>query len=292
MSEVLCPKCGSDQITANKKGFSGKKAIVGGLLTGGVGLLAGTIGSNKVKITCLGCGHEFKPGEGAKSQADFKKKASNSGCMVLVIAFVIIGAFVKCGGGTKTHTPEEEAEIERLTDSIMKTVENRGATQNTNVIQADFVNKKTEEFKAEINSGATADEIKQKQKSLTKTFLKEQKNKLVDWSGKIISVDMFQDTELDISITILDREIVGQKTISYKTMDCGITIEADQATSKKYGYKGVVRKGELYDKIKNLKEGDNVIFSAEVVDATDNTEKTGLNLSTLLHLKITDIKKQ
>jgi len=292
MSEVLCPKCGSDQITANKKGFSGKKAIVGGLLTGGVGLLAGTIGSNKVKITCLGCGHEFKPGEGAKSQADFKKKASNSGCMVLVIAFVIIGAFVKCGGGTKTHTPEEEAEIERLTDSIMKTVENRGATQNTNVIQADFVNKKTEEFKAEINSGATADEIKQKQKSLTKTFLKEQKNKLVDWSGKIISVDMFQDTELDISITILDREIVGQKTISDKTMDCGITIEADQATSKKYGYKGVVRKGELYDKIKNLKEGDNVIFSAEVVDATDNTEKTGLNLSTLLHLKITDIKKQ
>lgn len=60
---------------------------------------------------------------------------------------------------------------------------------------------------------------------------------------------MFQDVDLDISITIQDREIVGQKTISNKTMDSGITIEADQATSKKYGYKGVVRKGELYENV-------------------------------------------
>lgn len=64
MSKIVCPKCGSDQITSNKKGFSGKKAIGGAILTGGVGLLAGTLGSNKVKITCLACGNEFKPGEG------------------------------------------------------------------------------------------------------------------------------------------------------------------------------------------------------------------------------------
>jgi hypothetical protein len=51
-------------LTANKKGFSGGKALVGGVLTGGVGLLAGTIGSNKIKITCLACGKQFKPGEG------------------------------------------------------------------------------------------------------------------------------------------------------------------------------------------------------------------------------------
>jgi len=50
-------------LTANKKRFSGKKAVVGGLLIGGVGLLAGTIGSNKVKITCLSCGKEFVPSE-------------------------------------------------------------------------------------------------------------------------------------------------------------------------------------------------------------------------------------
>lgn len=63
-TEIRCPKCSSNQITANKKGFSGTKAVGGALLTGGIGLLAGTIGSNKVVITCLACGHKFKPGEG------------------------------------------------------------------------------------------------------------------------------------------------------------------------------------------------------------------------------------
>lgn len=62
--EIRCPKCNSNQLSANKKGFSGKNAVIGGLLTGGIGVLAGTIGSNTVKITCLACGKEFKPGEG------------------------------------------------------------------------------------------------------------------------------------------------------------------------------------------------------------------------------------
>lgn len=66
-NQIHCPKCNSTQITANKKGFSGGKAVAGALLTGGVGLLAGTIGSNKVIITCLACGHHFKPGEGSKT---------------------------------------------------------------------------------------------------------------------------------------------------------------------------------------------------------------------------------
>lgn len=63
-TEIGCPRCGSTQLTANKKGFSGAKAVGGVLLTGGIGLLAGTIGSNKVIITCLACGKKFKPGEG------------------------------------------------------------------------------------------------------------------------------------------------------------------------------------------------------------------------------------
>lgn len=66
--EIKCPKCGSTQLTANKQGFSGKKAVAGAVLTGGIGVLAGTIGSNKVKITCLACGHVFNPGEGVVKQ--------------------------------------------------------------------------------------------------------------------------------------------------------------------------------------------------------------------------------
>lgn len=57
-----CPKCGSTNIHADKKGFSVNKSLVGGLLVGGVGLLGGAIGSNKIRLTCLDCGYEFKPG--------------------------------------------------------------------------------------------------------------------------------------------------------------------------------------------------------------------------------------
>ncbi len=66
MSEITCPKCGSNQITADKKGFSGGKAVAGAILTGGIGLLAGTIGSGKVVITCLNCGNQWKPGDTTK----------------------------------------------------------------------------------------------------------------------------------------------------------------------------------------------------------------------------------
>lgn len=86
MSQVLCPKCGSDQLSANKKGFSGKKAVTGAILTGGIGLLAGTIGSNNIKINCLSCGNEFLPGQGATSLRDFKKK-KRSGCFVATACY-------------------------------------------------------------------------------------------------------------------------------------------------------------------------------------------------------------
>ena len=61
--KIKCYKCGSTELTAQKEGYSGGKALGGALLTGGIGLLAGTIGSKKINITCLKCGHKFKPGE-------------------------------------------------------------------------------------------------------------------------------------------------------------------------------------------------------------------------------------
>lgn len=58
---VCCPHCGSTQFTANKKGFGIGKAAAGGLLLGPVGLLSGFLSSNKLVITCLKCGHQWKP---------------------------------------------------------------------------------------------------------------------------------------------------------------------------------------------------------------------------------------
>ena len=61
-NDVLkCPVCGSANLTTNTKGFSAGKALVGGALIGGGGLLAGFIGSDKVRITCLKCGHHWNP---------------------------------------------------------------------------------------------------------------------------------------------------------------------------------------------------------------------------------------
>lgn len=65
MSEIFCPKCGSSNIHAAKKGYSIKKGILGGLFFGRTGLLAGAIGKDDVVMTCLECGHQFKPGEGS-----------------------------------------------------------------------------------------------------------------------------------------------------------------------------------------------------------------------------------
>lgn len=55
-----CNRCGSTSLIANKKGFGIGKAAVGAVLLGPLGLLAGGIGSNKIKVTCLKCGNSFE----------------------------------------------------------------------------------------------------------------------------------------------------------------------------------------------------------------------------------------
>ncbi len=102
--EIKCPKCKSTQLTANKKGFSGKQALGGAVLTGGVGLLAGTIGSNKIKITCLACGHQFKPGEDFvsarrnKRQEDAAMKSPVFWIIMIPVFLFIIWFFSGCPG--------------------------------------------------------------------------------------------------------------------------------------------------------------------------------------------------
>lgn len=63
-----CPKCDSLNTYVDKKGFSGKKAVVGAVLIGPLGAAAGTLGSNKIQITCLDCGYSYFAGEYAKSK--------------------------------------------------------------------------------------------------------------------------------------------------------------------------------------------------------------------------------
>lgn len=64
---IFCPKCFSSQIHSEQTGFSGGKALIGAITVGPLGLLAGTIGSKKVNMTCLKCGNRFKAGEALQS---------------------------------------------------------------------------------------------------------------------------------------------------------------------------------------------------------------------------------
>jgi hypothetical protein len=54
-----CPECNSKAVSVNTQKYGVGKALVGTLLTGGVGLLAGGIGRNNLKLTCLDCGKKW-----------------------------------------------------------------------------------------------------------------------------------------------------------------------------------------------------------------------------------------
>ena len=117
MDELYCPYCGSTQLTAHNQGFGVGKAAAGAILTGGVGLLAGFIGSGKIKVTCLKCGKKMNagdlytsppkrissgiiiPSENYDKHLEYlennQSENSNSGCigtsiLLIILAFILI----------------------------------------------------------------------------------------------------------------------------------------------------------------------------------------------------------
>ena len=101
--KIKCPKCKSIDIIHGKKGFSGRKAVAGVILTGGIGILAGTIGSNKIMFSCLSCGNNFKFGEDYKSINEKKKQSKHmvstkKGKIFLAIFLAIMGYFLNYVG--------------------------------------------------------------------------------------------------------------------------------------------------------------------------------------------------
>ena len=59
-----CPKCRSANtikpMGERTGGFSGKKAVVGGLLLGPLGIAAGALGKKKVMYQCTNCGYTIE----------------------------------------------------------------------------------------------------------------------------------------------------------------------------------------------------------------------------------------
>jgi len=59
-SVAKCPRCGSTSLSGNKKGYGIGKGVLGAVVLGPIGLVAGNMGSKKVVITCMNCGHKFR----------------------------------------------------------------------------------------------------------------------------------------------------------------------------------------------------------------------------------------
>lgn len=81
MSDIKCPKCGSTQIHADKRGFKTGRAVAGTLIAWPfAGLAAGGAGQNKLRMTCLACGHRLD-----------KSTSSGGGSFDLPTSFMVGG---------------------------------------------------------------------------------------------------------------------------------------------------------------------------------------------------------
>jgi len=89
-TEVCCPLCKSTAVQALKKGFGAGKAVGGALVAGPVGLLAGFIGSKKVQIVCLKCGHIWAPSPPEQKSPVAKSRTPGHTSVVAVVAVRVL----------------------------------------------------------------------------------------------------------------------------------------------------------------------------------------------------------
>jgi hypothetical protein len=74
MDNIKCPRCGSEQVSANKKGWT---------------VTTGLIGSSKIIITCLKCGKQFRPGQDMEAMK--KKKLQQAKAMKSPLFWIFFG---------------------------------------------------------------------------------------------------------------------------------------------------------------------------------------------------------
>lgn len=251
--QILCPKCGSDQVTANKKGFSGKKAVAGAVLTGGIGLLAGTLGSNKIKITCLSCGHEFKPGQGATSQSDFaeKKKANEKagtwGCLI-VIALALIGfVSTKFNSCNDKKTEQTESNYSGSYNTLSNTAQKSLMSQ---IIVIGLQSDDTTSIRKSIDS------------LITSAFTNGNTT-IKDWEG-----EMWAGSKTDGKGNMTDKGNylyvnIDAGKLSSEFIEINMSVhQVDNSAQEK----NLLKKGTLvYDKARQIKPNQKLKFSADFV---------------------------
>ena len=183
---------------------------------------------------------------------------------------------------------------------IESTQTSKEEEQPTLPVQEQIANIKFQAYKKYVEDepaidrkSPTVESFKKESKVVTEDILKQINYKIENWTAEVMSVDMFQDVECDLTLTIHPETLAGSKTVSgTTTFDCGFSMIAEQAYSKKYKLKGIKRSGELYKKVKSLSEGDKVIFSGSILNFRETTPATGIGFELSFIMDLTDINKQ
>jgi len=135
---VVCPRCHSTQVTAGKKGFGLGKALVGGVLIGPVGILAGFIGSKNMEFACLSCKERWSATSNTNTAQWLQKQTESARNVVskymgkdLTEALVAGSALVAMADGVI-----EPSEREKLIEYFRTSQEMRGI--NINEVDARF----------------------------------------------------------------------------------------------------------------------------------------------------------
>lgn len=125
---MACPRCHSAQVTAGKKGFGIGKALVGGVLLGPVGILAGFIGSKNMEFVCLSCKERWSAASNTNTAQWLQKQTESARNVVskymgkdLTEALVAGSALVAMADGIL-----DPSEREKLIDYFRTSQEMRG----------------------------------------------------------------------------------------------------------------------------------------------------------------------
>ena len=129
---MVCPRCHSTQVTAGKKGFGLGKALVGGVLLGPVGILAGFIGSKNMEFACLSCKERWSAASNTNTAQWLQKQTESARNVVskymgkdLTEALVAGSALVATADGRL-----DPSEREKLIDYFRTSQEMRGININ------------------------------------------------------------------------------------------------------------------------------------------------------------------
>lgn len=129
---MSCPRCHSTQVTAGKKGFGIGKALVGGVLLGPVGILAGFIGSKNMEFVCLSCKERWSAASNTNTAQWLQKQTESARNIVskymgkdLTEALVAGSALVATADGIL-----DPSEREKLIDYFRTSQEMRGININ------------------------------------------------------------------------------------------------------------------------------------------------------------------